>query len=94
MLIVPLRPGGVVRGKGRFGEDIQPSTEAECLIDIAVTDRATALLVPPLSGEQTEPSTGGGDQLRAGIARLRHELSEREAGQQRDKEAKACDAGP
>ena len=34
--------------RGRFGEDIQPSKEAECLIEIEVTDMATALLVQQL----------------------------------------------
>jgi hypothetical protein len=45
VLIFPLGPVGVVRDKGRFGEDIEPSKEAECLIEIEVADMATALLV-------------------------------------------------
>ena len=94
VLIFPLRPVGGVRGTGRCGEAIPSSTEAECLIEIAVTDLATARLGPQLEGEQPEQSTGGGDHLRAGIARRRHALSALELGQQRAKEENACDAGP
>jgi hypothetical protein len=45
VLIFPVGPGGVVRGKGRLGEDIQPSKEAESLIEIAIAARAATLLV-------------------------------------------------
>jgi hypothetical protein len=45
MLIFPLGPVGVVRGKGRLGEDIEPSKEAERLIEIEIADMAAALLV-------------------------------------------------
>ena len=92
--IFPLRPGGVVRGKGRLGEDIQPSKAAEGLIEIDSAPRAAARLVQPLSGAQTEPGTGGGDPTRAGRAGLCHAWIEPEVGQQRKKEDKASDAGP
>src|SRR5215470_10723377 len=38
----------VVCGKGRLGEDIQPSKEAEGLIEIEIADMAAALLVQQL----------------------------------------------
>ena len=48
MLIFPLSPVRVVRGKGRLGEAIAPSKEAEGLIEIALADMAAALLVQQL----------------------------------------------
>jgi hypothetical protein len=80
VLIWPWGPGRVVRGKGRLREAMQPSQGAEGLIDIDIAARAAALLDQPLSGEQTEPGTGGGDHRRAGIARRSHELIEPELG--------------
>ena len=91
VLIFPLSAVGVVGGKGRLGQDIEPSKQPEGLIEIKVADVTAAFLVQQLQGEQTQQSTGGGDHARAGIARLGHELVELELGQERQKEENASD---
>src|SRR5262245_8054448 len=76
MLMLPLRTVGVVGGKGRFREDIEPSEQPECLIKIKVTDVTATFLVQQLQGEQTEQRIGGRDHTRAGIIRLGNEAIE------------------
>ena len=50
VLMPPLGAVGVVRGKGRLRENIEPSEQPERLIKIKVTDVTAAFLIQQLQG--------------------------------------------
>jgi len=89
----PLGAVGVVCGKGRLGQDVEPRKEPERLIEIEVADVAAAFLVQQLQGEQTEQGAGGGHHPRARIACLGDELVKLHPGQQRQKQENTGHAG-
>jgi hypothetical protein len=91
VLMLSLRALGVVGGKGRLREDMEPSEQPERLFKIKVTDVTAAFLVQQLQGEQTEQRTRGRDHTRAGIISLGNELIESDTCQKRQEEENTGD---
>ena len=58
VLVLPLRPIGVVRSEGGLGKDIEPGEQAECLVKMKITDVTAAFLVEQFQGQQTQQGTG------------------------------------
>src|SRR5215831_20391150 len=91
VLMLPLRAVGVVSGKGRCREDLEPSEQPEGRIKIKVTDVTATFLVQQLQGEQTEQRLGGWDHTRAGIIRLGHAVVETDTRQKWQEEENTGD---
>ena len=85
-LVVARGPIGVVGGERLLGEDVQTGEQAQGFVEIEVVDVAAPFLVEEFERQQGQERAGGGDHLRAGIARLDDDPVEPQFGQERQEQ--------